>query len=236
MTTFCGRANFSTVPSYTSVELNAIYPNSFLPATMPAMTDGMASASEISAQIKALKTSGRIPAVPQPPYPTNLGGSPNDNDPLRDFSIKETAMKNAIKGEYCHYEGRYLAVFNDLLNEITRSNPVQSQINSKLNQTIGFNKKLMYLTQITDAIAEDRLSESKSLRSNIDNTLMSLKDTQQKLLEQRNLLSSENAAVDLHKRMVEYTTEKARANSNLLSLYFVLNMSALAMIYYVART
>ena len=56
------------------------------------------------------------------------------------------------------------------------------------------------------------------------------------LLEQRDILERETAAADLHKRMAEYTTEKNRANQNLLTLYAVLNVTALAMIFYIART
>jgi hypothetical protein len=59
---------------------------------------------------------------------------------------------------------------------------------------------------------------------------------QKQLSEQNEILNRESAAADLHKRMVEYTIEKNKANTNLLTLYGVLNIVALSMIFYIART
>jgi hypothetical protein len=63
-----------------------------------------------------------------------------------------------------------------------------------------------------------------------------LEQRRTELLKQQDILSRETATADLHKRMVDYTTEKNKANTNLLTLYGILNITAIAMIFYISRT
>jgi hypothetical protein len=49
-------------------------------------------------------------------------------------------------------------------------------------------------------------------------------------------LNSENSITELRKRMVEYTEEKNRSAMNLLSLYGFLNLVAIGLLFYVARS
>jgi hypothetical protein len=98
------------------------------------------------------------------------------------------------------------------------------------------NQKLTLLTQITNGISKKRYASTSALQSEINAVNGSLAKRREDLLEQRDILQRETAAADLHKRMAEYTTEKNRANQNLLTLYAVLNVTALAMIFYIART
>jgi hypothetical protein len=98
------------------------------------------------------------------------------------------------------------------------------------------NQKLTLLTQITNEISKSRYQQSQGLQGQINSVNTNLEQRRKELLEQQEILNRETAAADLHKRMVEYTTEKNKANTNLLTLYGILNITAIAMIFYVSRT
>jgi len=111
-----------------------------------------------------------------------------------------------------------------------------STLTSQQTAAVNLNKKLLLLTQIANAISKKRYTTSEQMNNEINNTNDLLKTRGKKLLEQNNILEKETATADLNKRMVQYTEEKNKANQNILALYGVLNIVALAMIVYVART
>lgn len=105
----------------------------------------------------------------------------------------------------------------------------------RLNILRGLNSRLILITQIANGIAKNRYQKTNSFQGQINTINNQLTSRRAGLQEQNEILSRETAAADLHKRMVEYTIEKNKANQNLLALYGVLNITALAMIFYVAR-
>ena len=64
----------------------------------------------------------------------------------------------------------------------------------------------------------------------------SLRQRKAKLVAQNKILVKETAAADLNKQMVTYTIEKNKANSHLLTYYGILNITALAIIFYISRS
>jgi hypothetical protein len=234
----CGE--YSSVPSFTSEELRAIFTDGFLPSSLPSMENGLATDAQINTQIQALKTQGKIP---NPPTISQLQkapfSSPDNNDPLLDYVTKVNAADEKLKNEYCHYEKRYFASLNNFLTALGSNSLAGNQdtiITGHLDTTRTLNKKLTYLTQLANAISKERYTATSDFQNGINNSNGEIIKQKDKLLEQRNILSKETASADLYKRMVEYTTEKNRANQNLLVLYGILNVSALAMIFYVARS
>jgi hypothetical protein len=234
----CGDTN--SVPSFTSQELSATYPSGFLPAALPTMENGLATDAQITAQINSLKTQGKIHI---PPEITKLQSipfnSPDSSDPLSEYVMKVNEADDNLKKEYCFYEQRYFAALNSFLSNLADYSLNGNQnalITSSLNQTKMLNKKLTYLTQLANAIAKERYGMTSQFQTDINSSNTNIRSQQSKLLEQRQILTKESASADLYKRMVEYTAEKNRANQNLLVMYGILNVTALAMIFYVARS
>jgi hypothetical protein len=98
------------------------------------------------------------------------------------------------------------------------------------------NQKVTLMAQITNGIAKYRYSETTQFQNEINSLNENLRQRQKRLLEQNKILRKETAAADLHKEMVRFTVEKNKANTNLLTLFGVLNITALAMIIYIARS
>lgn len=238
MSTFCGRT--TSVPAFTPTELRAVYPNGLLPASLPPMTNGLASEQAIQEIVQQLIQQGR---VPNPGTASQLAsnpfGAPEGVDPLKTFVTKENALQQAIKAEYCFYEARYFAALDSFLTTVSDASlrgQAVTNVESKLITLRQLNEKLIFLTQLTNGIAKHRYATSSQFQNEINGLNTKLSDRQAQLTEQNEILNRESAAADLHKRMVEYTIEKNKANTNLLSLYGVLNIVALSMIFYIART
>lgn len=238
MSSFCGGTG--TIPAMTPSELQERYTNGLLPETMPPMETGLAEEGWLKTYIGQLESTGRIPALPSAknmqsaPFET-----PDSKDPLAEFVSKESALYDSLKKEYCFYEKRYFAALDGFLQAIADNSlrgQSQTIVQGRLDATRKLNQKVTLLTQITNAISKYRYSTSNRLQNDINALNATLGSKQKKLMEQREILSKESASADLYKRMVEYTTEKNKANQNLLTLYGVLNITALAMIIYIART
>jgi hypothetical protein len=238
MSQFCGGTG--SIPAMTPTELNQRFPNGFLPDSIPPMPNGLVEERWIVDYMSKLASQGRI-AVP--PSPKSLQStpfaSPESQDPLKGYVTKENQVQQTLKQEYCFYERRYFSALNDFLSTVSNTT-IRGQASAVVDQKLGsaraLNQKLTLLTQITNGLAKRRYSTTQSMQGDINSINASLDKRRKELLEQRDILSRETAAADLHKRMVDYTTEKNHANQNLLTLYGILNITAIAMIFYIART
>lgn len=242
MISFCGP---QSIPAngYTNDELKAVWSTTknILPSTMPQFTNGMADTSYLKDYIKGLIPS-RVPSNPDPgSIQTSTFDAPNVVNPLADFVSKEADLISNIKQEYCFYESRYFFALDSLLNtladttNITKTDTLNTA-NTKLETVRLLNTKLSVLTQIVNEISNYRSTSSIEINSQITTLNNKFQQTGLNLSAQNALLNSETAAADLHKKMVEYTIEKNKAHQNLLSLFAVLNVTALAMLFYVARS
>jgi hypothetical protein len=238
MSKFCG--NSGSVPSMTPDEMRATYPNGVLPSALPDMSNGLASDNWVQTYVKQLETNGKLPK------PTDMSKvnsamfkSPESNDPLASYVAADNKFQDGIKSEYCFYESRYFSSLDSFLQAVANSslgNSDSTSVQLKLDQTRVLNQKLTLLTQIVNGVSKYRYQTAQGYNSEINAVNNELRQRQRNLLEQNEILRKESASADLNKRMVEYTTEKNKANHNLLSLYGVLNIVALAMIFYIART
>lgn len=240
MSSFCGGS--SSVPSFTLSELNENFSRGIIQSVAPipqAGTDGLVSEAWIQQTLDSLETSGVIPKptemrrVESTPF-----SGPETKDPLASYVSKDRAFQDKIKEEYCFYEGRYFSALNSFLDSISNSslkgNP--TDVNSKLTIVKDLNYKLIVLTQIVNGISKYRHTKNSQFQSEINSINSSLQQRSGRLQEQSDILKKETATADLHKRMVEYTLEKNNANQNLLTLFGVLNIIAIASIVYVSRS
>ncbi len=238
MSSFCGGTG--QPPAMTVTELREEYPNGILPSGLPNMESGLASEDWIADYVKQLMNQGRVPiATKASEVQTNMFDSPETKDPLTAFVEKEKALQESIKKEYCHYEKRYFAALDGFLNALSDASlrgQSQSVVQQRLDQTRTLNQKLTLLIQITNGISKYRYQDSGKFQTDINSLNDKLKARQKQLMEQNRILQKEGAAADLHKQMVSYTVEKNKANTNLLTLYGVLNITALGIIFYISRS
>jgi hypothetical protein len=240
MSTFCG--GNGSVPSFTPQELNEHYPGGILQSVgiLPSPgSDGLANEAWIQQSIQGLETSGILPK------PTELSrvtttpfASPETNDPLATYVTNDRKFQDNIKKEYCFYEQRYFSALNSFLDSIANSSLKgnSQNVNAKLTTVKNLNYSLTVLTQLVNGISKYRHNKNEMFQKDINSVNISLQTRKQRLQEQYDILSKETSTADLHKRMVEYTLEKNKANQNLLTLYAVLNLVAIGMIVYVSRS
>jgi len=237
MSTFCGGTG--GVPSLTTTELRDTYSNGVLPASLPAMANGLAEESYITEYVSNLDQQGRIPKPPQAKDTnSNMFDAPETKDPLAVFAEKEREFQDKLKEEYCFYERRYFSALDSFLQSISnasfRGQP--ENVSAKLDLARILNQKVTLFTQVVNGIAKFRYARNAQFQNDINSINQTLKQRQVKLVQQADILNRETAAADLHKQMVEYTVEKNKANQNLLTVFGVLNIIAFALVFYVAQS
>lgn len=162
---------------------------------------------------------------------------------LNNLGAKESATMSKIQQEYCFNYFRYKytleRLFDKLINtskSSTLSESDKSDIQNKLNSAKTFNEKLNDIIQITNYIAQKRASEMRLQNTEINTLNSSIQSTFNSLQAHSKILNSESSIGDLRKRMVEFTEEKNRSALNLLSLYGFLNLVAIGLLVYIARS
>ena len=162
---------------------------------------------------------------------------------LNTLGAKETATMGKIQQEYCFYYFRYKYSLETLFDKLVTTSKLtnltdndRSDIQNKLNRAKEFNEKLNDMIQITNYIAQKRVSEMREQNTEINSMNTSIKSTFDTLQEHSKILNSESSISDLRKRMVEYSEEKNRSALNLLSLYGFLNLVAIGLLFYIARS
>jgi hypothetical protein len=243
MSSFCGGTG--SIPAMTVQELRQVFqgPNQqpgILPAELPPMQNGLADEAWVRQYVQMLESQGRIPKPPRAADTQSVQfNSPESKNPLAQFVEKDNALQDFIKAEYCFYESRYFAALDSFLSAVSDASlrgQSQAQVQSRLDLARMLNQRLTLLTQITNGISKYRYSASSMFQNDINSLNANMRARQEDLRKQSEILQRETAAADVNKRMVEYTVEKNKANSNLLSLYGILNITALAMIFYIARS
>ena len=239
MSTFCGGTG--SVPKMTPSELLARYSDSlgFLPESMPPMSNGLAEEGWLKNYVSTLEGQDRIPRIPAAnDMKSTPFDSPDTQDPLAEYVKKEGQLQDNLKKEYCFYETRYFSALDQFLQGVADASlqgNAETVVQGRLDAARRLNQKVTLLTQITNSISKYRYNSSQAMQRDINSLNNNLRERQKNLIAQRNILVKETAAADLHKRMVDYTTEKNKANTNLLTLYGILNITAIAMIFYIAR-
>jgi hypothetical protein len=162
---------------------------------------------------------------------------------LNNLGTKEATAMQKIQGEYCFYYVRYRYALETLFDKLVTTSKQstlaasdKADIQSKLDRAKQFNEKLNDIIQITNYIAQKRSSEMRNQNTDINSSNANIKATFDTLQNHAKILNSENSVSDLRKRMVEFTEEKNRSALNLLSLYGFLNLVAIGLLVYVARS
>lgn len=244
----CGNTGLIT----SDAQLSTPFPGSILPAIgagriTSGELKGRLTAQKLEEIYNTLVQQGDL--VSQTAYKADLAkvGELKSNEGaqaiLNNLGAKEGATMNKIRDEYCYNYVRYKYALETLFDKMvttskssTLSDADKVEIQNKLNQAKGFNEKLNDIIQITNYIAQKRASEMRLQNTEVNMLNSSIQSTFTSLQEHSKLLNSETSISDLRKRMVEYTEEKNRSALNLLSLYGFLNLVAIGLLFYIARS
>jgi hypothetical protein len=162
---------------------------------------------------------------------------------LESVGAQETKTMNALQDEFCYTYVRYKFALEDLFETLTRTSSGSSltdaqrrTIEQKIQLTKDFNMNLNDIIQFTNFLSNKRAAEMRDQNSTINVLNSSLQDIYGRLAQQNAILRQESSITDLRQRMVEFTQEKNQSASNLLSLYGFLNLVALGLLFYIARS
>lgn len=149
-------------------------------------------------------------------------------DAANEFEVKMDKFKADTKKTYCAYRHLYKKSLDRLFASLSSVNDTDLQI-SVINA-----KKVLVVVAIVNRISKYLtdigydLTKAQDIKASIDKNTEEIKG-------QLDVLQDKSSKTELYKRMVEYTEEKNRAHRNLLSLYSVLNIVGLGLIFYIAK-
>jgi hypothetical protein len=151
------------------------------------------------------------------------------NNLVNIFNQKNDAFKAAMKAEYCHYNNCLYYTKNSFVK--TSADPQVSgndkMVNYKYNIMQILQLKMLILTSIASKVYKNNIQLIEGFEG-------SMPRSDRELKSQHNILTDEITASKLNNRMIEYTVEKNKANQNLLTLFGVLNVIAIGIIYGIA--
>jgi hypothetical protein len=236
-------------PTVTSeVELTKTFPNSILPSSEPQRSaDGRLTATALDSIYSGLVNQGKL--ISNNRYKQIMVNVTSQKDKaeiqktLESVGQQESQTMTALQSEFCFYYVRYKFALEDLFETLSRTSAGSSltdaqrkTIETKITNAKGLNIKLNDLIQITNSIATKRSSEMRDQNLTINLLNENIKDVYSRLQVQNEILRKEDSISELRKRMVDFTEEKNQSATNLLSLYGFLNLVALGLLFYVARS
>jgi hypothetical protein len=244
MSTFCGGKG--NIPAMTIGEIAQPYSppmgsTAFLPASMPTLNDdGFIDEGWLRQYIQSLQSSGILPTPPPlQNLEKNPSGAPDTVDPLAMYTQKMKGVAGRIKTEYCFYEKAYFASVDRFLQSVSDASlgtKGSGDVQPNLDAARVANQRVTVFTQVVNAISKYNYVQTQNWTTEINIMNGQFAKNAVALKEQADILNKSTAAADLNKRMISYTLEKNKANTNLLSLYTVLNASAIAMLIYISRS
>lgn len=247
---FCGTTGIIT----SDAQLTAAFPNSILPSPnaerfTSGEKKGRLTANALESKYNELVASGAL--ISNTKYKAELSrvaDTQNVNQQaatsiLSNIGTTEGATFRKIQEEFCFNYFRYKysleTLFDTLVNTSKKSSLTdtdKSTIQTQLTRAKQFNEKLNDLIQIINSIAQKRSTEMRAQNTEINQMNTNLQSTFDTLQRHNQMLSSQTSVADLRKRMVEFTEEKNRSALNLLSLYGFMNLVAIGLLFYIARS
>jgi hypothetical protein len=239
-----------TTPAITSeIALKTPYPNPIMPITQMERngSDQRLTTAAMENLYNRMVTEGKL--VSQQRYKQLLTMVATQQDKvvqqrtLESVGAQETKTMNALQDEFCYTYVRYKYSLEDLFETLTRTSSGSSitdaqrrTIEQKIQVAKDLNMKLNDIIQFTNFLSTKRAEEMRDQNSTINILNSSLQDIYGRLAQQNQILRQESSITDLRQRMVEFTQEKNQSAVNLLSLYGFLNLVAIGLLFYIARS
>jgi hypothetical protein len=227
-----------TLTSFVLVDQSGILINN-LPSTISRITDTTnnkyytITETALATYINSLISERKIPGTP--PDPAADG---NKNISISGYIRAQNEFLQIVKDEYEYYNNRYkyaLTKFLELLASTATGATPSSDTQSWLDAAILLNTRVNDIVQIVTYLTSYYLTQSRENNDTINglNSLMETRSSQIKV--EGELLRRKGGDKELYQKMVEYSTVKARATNNLLSLYGCMNIVALGILFYVYK-
>ena len=240
----------TTTPAVTSQSaLKAPFPNAIMPTSQMERnsSDDRLTNSAMEILYNSLVSQGKL--ISQQRYKQLLTQIANQNDKvaqqrtLESVGAQESATMTALQNEFCYFYVRYKFALEDLFETLSRTSAGSSltdaqklTIEQKIQTAKDLNQKLNDIIQFTNFISNKRVVEMRDQNTTINTLNTSLKEMYGRLQEQNTILRKESNLTDLRQRMVQFTEEKNQSAANLLSLYGFLNLVAVGLLFYIARS
>jgi len=206
-------------------------PVSRFPSTSIDTTTGTVNSVKISEQVEKWLRENNAQA------PSIL--TPTNNDPVKTFSDKSRAIREAIKKEYCYYQNRYSFMLKEYFRNVI-SNSTKSTADNQKDCVIYLNSVLNQILQVYEGLINSRNTTIASYYSNSDMNVNSLNEdvtkSRESLQSQSTILKNANLATEAQSAMIDYSIEKNQSSRNLLAIYGFMNLVAASLIIYLYRS
>lgn len=205
---------------------NSILPQ---PTEISRKADGTLTAAAMTAYIGRLRSEKRIPED------ISVGGSA-DAAAIAAFAAADEAALKAIATEYCYIKVRYEYCVRKFVDGAfsAGSGSTVTNYESWLQAARTLVVRLVDILSLIVALKESRAAKYAGNQAAAQEAAAATQKISA-LLSQKKDLNDPESAKKLYMKMVEYTTEKNRANANLIALYSGLNLVALGMLFYIYR-
>lgn len=204
-----------------------------LPENIERGTDGNITQIALANYMSSLITTKKIPGTP--PNPTTDG---NQNETIKAYILAQNKFLEQTQEEYNYYNDRYkysLNKFLELLANTVSANTPSSETQSWLDATIVLNKRINDIITIFTYLSSYYLTQSRNNNNTINDINNQLETRSNQIKVEGELLRRKGGDKELYQKMVEYSTVKARATNNLLSLYGCMNIVAIGILFYVYK-
>ena len=171
----------------------------------------------LAAKITALQSSNLIPS---------------NKVSVDDQVAVDSAFYKDVKSEYCWYENRYNYLLRKYLKLLMSDNKDDITLSVALNNsTTELNKRLQSLLEIMNAVANERAKRVDTFRQRHVDGNDSINKNILRLADIKKKLSSNNLRLSTQREMQIYTEEKNRALRVQVTVFAILNVVALGVVY-----
>ena len=171
----------------------------------------------LAAKITSLQSSNLMP--------TNKG----DVDQQVDV---DSQFYKSVKMEYCWYENRYNYLLRKYLKLLMSDNKNDVTLSMSLNNsTTEVNKRLQSLLEIMNTVANERAKRVDTFRQRHIDGNDSINKNILRLADIKKTLNSNNLRLSTQREMQVYTEEKNRALRVQVTVFAILNVVALGVVY-----
>lgn len=214
-----------TTAAYTTANILTPVAKSFLPrpAEISRGADGTLTGAATKAYISRLRAEKLIPEDVAVDAVT------------AEFAANDETALKAIRDEYCYIRARYEYSVRRFVEGAfsAGSGSTVTNYDTWLDAARTLVIQLVDMLTLIAALKDERATKYASQSAAAEAAAATTKIST--LLSQKKDLTDPESAKKLYSKMVEYTTEKAKANGNLIALYSFLNLVALGMLFYIYR-
>jgi len=213
---------------YTTENILTPFATSFLPrpAEIIRSADGTLTGEAVKAHISRLRAEKLVPENVAVDAATDV---------IAKFAAADEAALKAIREEYCYIRSRYEYCVRRFIEGAysAGSGSTVTNYDTWIESARILVVRLLDILTLIAALKDERATKYASQSAAAEAAAATAKISM--LLSQKKDLNDPESAKKLYSKMVEYTTEKNKANSNLIALYSGLNLVALGMLFYIYR-